>query len=44
MFAMGFLQSLLWYSGLFVFMAAVATAGVMVGKTLRKRKDAKKQA
>lgn len=44
MFSMGFLQSLLWYGGLFVFLVLVATAGVMVGKTLRKHKDAKNEA
>ena len=38
---MGFLASLLWYSGLFIFLVAVAVAGVFVGKKLRDRKDAK---
>lgn len=40
-YGMGFLGSLLWYSVLFVFLVAVAIAGIFVGKTLRKRKDAK---
>ncbi len=41
MFAMGFLGSILWYSVLFIFMVAVATAGIFLGKTLRAKKDAK---
>lgn len=41
MFAMGFLGSIIWYSVLFIFLAAVAVAGVFLGKTLRKKKDAK---
>lgn len=41
MFAMGFLGSIIWYSVLFIFMVAVATAGVFLGKTLRAKKDAK---
>lgn len=39
--SMGFLGSIIWYSVLFVFMVAVAVAGVFLGKTLRDRKDAK---
>lgn len=38
---MGFLSSLLWYSGLFIFLVAVAVAGVFTGKKLRSMKDAK---
>lgn len=41
MFAMGFLGSIIWYSVLFVFLVAVAAAGVFLGKTLRQRKEAK---
>lgn len=41
MFAMGFLGSIIWYSVLFIFMVAVAAAGVFLGKTLRAKKDAK---
>lgn len=41
MFAMGFLGSIIWYSVLFIFMVAVATAGVFLGKKLRAMKDAK---
>jgi hypothetical protein len=41
MFAMGFLGSILWYSVLFIFLVAVAVAGVFLGKTLRAKKDAK---
>ena len=41
MFAMCFLGSIIWYSVLFIFMVAVATAGVFLGKTLRAKKDAK---
>lgn len=39
---MGFLSGLLYYACLFVALVAVATAGVLVGKKLRDRKDAKK--
>lgn len=41
MFAMGFLGSIIWYSVLFIFMVAIATAGVFLGKKLRAMKDAK---
>ncbi|MFQ9934408.1 MAG: vanadium nitrogenase [Lachnospiraceae bacterium] len=38
---MGFWASLLWYSGLFIFLAAVAVAGIFTGRKLRNMKDAK---
>ena len=40
---MEFLQSLLFYSVEFVVICAVMVAGVMAGKKLRERKEAKKQ-
>ena len=44
MFAMGFLGSIIWYSVLFIFLVAVAVAGVFLGKTLRQKKDAREAA
>ncbi len=37
------LGNVLWYSGLFIVLIAVAVAGVFVGKTLRVRKDNKQE-
>ena len=39
---MGFLSGFLYYACLFVALVVVATLGVLVGKKLRDRKDAKK--
>ena len=36
-----FFGSVLWYTGLFIVIVAVAIAGVFVGKKLREKKDAK---
>ncbi len=37
------LGNMLWYGGLFIFLVAVAVAGVFVGKKLRQRKDSKQE-
>ena len=38
-----FFGSVLWYTGLFIVIVAVAIAGVFVGKKLREKKDAKEK-
>jgi hypothetical protein len=40
---MGFIETLLWNAGLFLFLIAVATAGVFAGKKLRDRKEKKEK-
>ena len=40
---MDFIETLLWNAGLFIFLIAVATAGVFAGKKPRDRKEKKEK-